>query len=188
MVLDFGKWENHMNAGIDYGMGRTNVDKETGIRYGVISQHSVMQAWADNSEADYGSAHCPKCGNDAIEYDADKDSDWDSASHECADFMCESCEYVFGSESAYGDEPQGWNFDGEGYQLVDCLDSDIMVLKSAFYTLAPYCSPCVPGAGNLDSADEDGIKAYCLGHDWFEDGRAPYTVYSVATGEIVNAA
>jgi hypothetical protein len=26
-------------------------------------------------------------------------------------------------------------------------------------------------------------KAYCLGHDWFDDGRAPYPVYSVETGE-----
>jgi hypothetical protein len=33
-----------MSAGIDYGMGQTNVNHETGIRYGVISQNSVMQA------------------------------------------------------------------------------------------------------------------------------------------------
>lgn len=58
-----------MSAGIDYGMGKTNIDKETGIRYGVIPMHAVTQAWADSSEADYGNAHCPKCGNEAIDYD-----------------------------------------------------------------------------------------------------------------------
>jgi hypothetical protein len=30
-----------MSAGIDYGMGRTNIDSLTGIRYGVISSHSI---------------------------------------------------------------------------------------------------------------------------------------------------
>jgi len=28
---------------------------------------------------------------------------------------------------------------------------------------------------------------YCFGHDWFEDGKAPYPVYSVETGELVEA-
>ena len=178
------------NAGIDYGMGTTNRDPENGIRYGVISQHSVLQAWADSAEPDYGDACCPKCGNKAqstvlegsasLDYDLD---DFERAEHECADFVCEPCRYVFGSESAYGDEPQGWSYTGAGYELVDCLDSDVMVLKAPYYTFAQFCSPCVPGAGNLDSADEDGVKTYCLGHDWFEDGKAPYPVYIVATGK-----
>ena len=30
-------------VGIDYGLGRSNIDKATGIRYGVISQHSVIR-------------------------------------------------------------------------------------------------------------------------------------------------
>jgi hypothetical protein len=46
-------------AGIDYGLGRANVDHETGIRYGVISQHTVGQAWYDSAEAEYGEPHCP---------------------------------------------------------------------------------------------------------------------------------
>jgi hypothetical protein len=54
-----------------------------------------------------------------------------------------------------------------------------MVLKSPYYSLAQFCSPCVPGAGNLESEDEDGVKTYCLSHDWFEDGKAPYKVYAV---------
>lgn len=51
-------------------------------------------------------------------------------------------------------------------------------------TFAQFCSPCVPGAG--DSPLADGVKTYCLGHGWFEDGKAPYAVYSVATGELIS--
>ena len=176
-----------MNAGIDYGMGITNVDVKTGIRYGAISQHSVSQAWCDSAEPDYGKPTCPKCGNEVIEYDGDKDVDgWEGSDHGCADFMCEDCKMVYDSSDCYGEEPQGWNYEGDGYKLTGCLDSDIFVLESPYYTFAPFCSPCVPGAGNLDSADADGAKTYCLGHDWFEDGKAPYEVYSVETGAIVN--
>ena len=51
-----------MSAGIDYGMGTVNVDRTNGIRYGVISQHSVVQAWADSAESEYGEPTCPERG------------------------------------------------------------------------------------------------------------------------------
>jgi len=177
-----------MYAGIDYGRGQTNVDVETGIRFGVISQNSVTQAWCDSAEADYGEPHCPKCGTEAQrldDIDADTD-DWESAKYDCDEYACESCEYVFGSESAYGDEPAGWTLDDGEYKATDCLDSDIMILSSPYYTFAQYCSPCCPGAGNLDCAMDDGQKTYCFGHGWFDGGTAPYPVYSVETDEIVN--
>jgi hypothetical protein len=170
-----------MGAGIDYGMGRTNINRETGIRYGVISQHSVCQAWADCSEADYGDPTCPKCGGVAISAEACLcDIDNCESGPGCADYVCEPCEYVFDSSEAYGDEPRGWHYSGDGYECVDCLDSDIMILQSPYYTYAPFCSPCVPGAGNIDSTageELDGVRTYCLGHDWFDSGKAPYRVF-----------
>jgi hypothetical protein len=63
---------------------------------------------------------------------------------------------------------------------VDCLDSDILILKSPFYTFAPFCSPCVPGAGCLDTPDLEGVKTYCFGHGWFEEQIAPYPVFRVS--------
>ena len=54
-------------AGIDYGMGRTNIDPETGIRYGVISQHSIMPEAMEDMEPDYGLPTCPECGIDVRE-------------------------------------------------------------------------------------------------------------------------
>ena len=177
-----------MSAGIDYGMGTVNVDRTNGIRYGVISQHSVVQAWADSAESEYGEPTCPECGGKVIEYDGEKHNEYAAPANKwsaCADYACEWCEIIIDSQDACGDEPIGWNYSGDGYELTDCLDSAIFVLKSPFYTFAQFCSPCVPGAGDLDSADEDGAQTYCLGHDWFEDGKAPYRVFSVATDKEV---
>ena len=179
-------------AGIDYGLGQSNRDPSNGIRYGVISQHSVGQAWYDEAGADYGEPTCPKCGNkvkDSSEAEGDLfESKYESyRSHGCADYVCESCKLMLDSEDVYGDEPIGWSFEDSEYSLTDCLDSDIMILKSPFYTFAQFCSPCVPGAGNLNSPMDDGVKCYCLGHDWFEDRRAPYPVYRVDTDELVTA-
>ena len=192
-------------AGIDYGLGQSNRDPSNGIRYGVISQHSVGQAWYDEAEADYGEPTCPKCGGKVrpvktrtessdppgewVSFIVDEDlDDYESyRSHSCADRVCESCELVMDSEDVFGEEPIGWSFEDSEYSLTDCLDSDIMILKSPYYTFAQFCSPCVPGAGNLNSPMEDGVKCYCLGHDWFEHRCAPYPVYRVENDELVTA-
>ncbi len=177
--------------GIDYGLGRSNVDSETGIRYGVISQHSVGQAWYDEAQPEYGEATCPKCGSEAIvetsELTDDQLDAYSEDHNRCADWACHSCEYIFASDDAYPEDPQGWTVDDGEYQLTDCLDSDIMVIKSPYYTFAQFCSPCVPGACSLDSPIEGGaVKAYALGHEWFEDNAAPYVVYRVSDDSIVD--
>lgn len=173
-----------MSAGIDYGMGRPNINHATGIRYGVISQHSVMLEYSDLAY-DYGEPTCPKCGGSVVDAAKVDCEDWPQYERGCSDYACESCEHILDSSDVYGEEANGWSYSGDGYKLTSCLDSDVFVLASPYYTLAQFCSPCVPGAGNLDSADEDGVKTYCLGHDWFEERKAPYKVYSVATGEEV---
>ena len=110
-----------MSAGIDYGMGTTNIDKETGIRYGVIPQNAVLQAWADSSEADYGKPHCPKCENEAVEPDEapDDDSEEEFKPYRnrpcCGDYCCLDCKIYFDSEDAFGDEPLGWILDDSEY-------------------------------------------------------------------------
>lgn len=183
-----------MGKGIDYGLGQTNVDKATGIRYGVINQHEVLQAWADSSEADYGPPTCGKCGNEAVLVsdpsvpDLDElvgtDSEWDD--EDGGEYACLNCERTFDGDDAYGDEPFGFNLDDGEYKATSGQDGDIFILSSPYFTRAAFCSPCAPGACYLMSADEDGERAYCFGHDWFEDNVAPYPVYSVATGELVN--
>ena len=42
------------NEGIDYSLGMANKDNTKGIRYGVIHQNRILQAWCDSSEVYYG--------------------------------------------------------------------------------------------------------------------------------------
>jgi hypothetical protein len=154
-------------SGIDYGRGITNIDTKTGIRYGVISQHSMADWFFDEYQPVYAE----------VEHDEDcENSDGEGYCH-CGDFA----------------EPIGHELKDGDYHAIDCLDSDVMLLQSPFYTYAPFCSPCVPGAGNLDDAiptataghdtDDlrpDGVKSYCFGHDYFDGGKAPYRVFRVS--------
>ena len=173
--------------GIDYsGTGATcNRDADTGIRYGVISTHSLTEWFWDSVENDYGDATCPECGNPAVDTCAAEIQAVDWAEEQNGEWACTACEKVFESDNAFSDEALGWSIDDGEYKVCNCLDSDAMILKSPFYTFAQFCSPCVPGAGNLDNPCEDGAKSYCFGHDWFDGDRAPYTVYRVADGTIV---
>ena len=164
-----------MGAGIDYGLGKSNIDAKTGIRYGVISQHSLGGFATEDIEYDYAKG-CPDCGSDAVVPSRSARYEW----------YCQACKTWHANEDVWSDEPIGFHYDGAGYILIDCLDSDVMVILSPNFTHAQFCSPCVPGAGNLDSPDANGAKAYCLGHDWFdEDNPCPYPVYRVSDGSLV---
>lgn len=162
--------------GIDYGMGQTNIDKETGIRYGVINQKEVLQAWVDSSEASWP---CKGC-----EYSPDDD---------CGQ-ACNMC------------EPTSYFIDDNEYQAECGEDGDIFISKSPYYTFAQFCSPCAPGAcylinpldilagypaggHNKAGVPIDNNRAYCFGHDWFRDTetkKAPYPVYRVSDNQKVN--
>lgn len=181
-------------AGLDYsGPGSTvNRDSETGIRYGVISMNSVMpEAW-DDVEYDYGTPQeafkCPNCHEKTMAHK------WGD------DVKCDTCGEEFETEMPDYIEPCGWSYEGDGYAITSCLDNDAMIIKSPFYTYAQFCSPCVPGAGNLDNpfpinpalepklkagrilyrrgAEKAGFpKVYCLGPDWFDQfAPCPYPV------------
>jgi hypothetical protein len=108
----------------------------------------------------------------------------------------------------YECDARDWRWEEHGYVLENCLQSDMFVSKSPYFTYAQFCSPCVPGGCNLDSpfeglavpqgdhksfaedfaleADAAGFaKCFCLGHDFFDKDQAPYEVFSVATGKRV---
>jgi hypothetical protein len=185
--------------GIDYGMGQTNIDTETGIRYGVINQNQCLQAWADSSEGDYGKPTCPECGNEdcLVDYNAPSPEDYSmpeddfpdyldneyEPSKGCCDYRCDRCKKIFESSEVYADEPLGFIFDDGEYKASSDSYGDIFILKSPYYTRATFCSPCAPGACSIDEPCEDGEKAYCFNHDWFEDNVAPYPVYRVSDNQ-----
>jgi len=183
-----------MGAGIDYGRGMTNIDHETGIRYGVINQNEVLQAWADSSEAQYP-GNCPYCGNEIAE----------SLEKLTQMKKCPQCKTKFDAWFADEIEPDVFTYEGEGYQAQQSGDDpDIFVIKSPYFTYCKFCSPCAPGAGYLMDFNDyvpvkrnnphlenymnkrGYIKAYCLDKSWFENEEAPYPVFSVETGELIN--
>jgi hypothetical protein len=114
--------------------------------------------------------YCPHC------YEA---NDADSQAESCHNCGKDVSEWEYADEPAYV-EYHEQTPDGE-IIILDCLDSDYMIIKSPYVTHGPYCSPCVPGAVNLDDSDGDGQLAYCLPDDFFEE-KAPYT-YSIRKGE-----
>lgn len=170
---------------IDYGRGQTNIDTETGIRYGILPQHAILQAWADSSEAPDIPPCCPECGNDVVAYDDDAHGEYkaDGRYSACPEYACTHCKLKLGNDWVWPECS-----DGAGYHVVDAeitaeIDShgDIWVFKSAYYTRARFCSPCAPGACDLLNPDESGERAYCFGPDWFDDDSpCPYPVYRVA--------
>lgn len=175
-----------MNAGIDYGMGRTNCDHATGIRYGVIPANDLGESWYESSEPDYGPPSCPKCGNEAQEGESKSEQhangvtvwtehpeeaeDYENFSDSCCgDYRCDSCRIPFDGEDAFGDEPVGgFNLDDGEYKAHQSHDDwDVFILESPYYTRAQFCSPCAPGAAYLRHPCNDGPKAYCFAPDWF---------------------
>jgi len=162
------------SIGIDYGMGRTNLEQKAGIRYGVISLHSISPDCWDSLELERDSTACPFCG-DAVKKSRSKKWDW----------FCPACREHFFWENVSLDDPDApFTYRGDGYRL-EGKGTNVFVTKSAFVTTCGYCSPCAPGAGDLDDPHPEGVKTFCLGHEWFEGGKAPYPVYDRKTGKLV---
>ena len=177
------------DRGIDYsGVGATcNRNPDTGIRYGIIPQNDILQAWADSSEPDYGEPHCPMCGNAAVEYSAcaedtdDVTTTYARNAGSCDDYACDDCRHVWDSSEVYGDEPLGFTLDDGTYKAFSDSSDDVWITDSPYYTRAQFCSPCAPGACYLSNPCADGERAYCFGADLFDDNNpCPYPIYNVS--------
>jgi|SRR5579859_3002192 len=160
-------------AGIDYGMGMANIDKNTGIRYGVMPDDSIFEWWNDASEADYGDPTCPQCGAPAEDStDEQIDNSGYMTLHHESEYACDNCELLYGGESAYSDEPQAFIVDDGEYFAHHSGDSDhdVWFEKSPYYTLASFASPCAPGAGYITDSDVvDGVATYAPGADLYNE-------------------
>lgn len=162
----------NQNPGIDYGRHTTaNRDLETGIRYGIIHLHSLGECAEESFEAEYDPS-CPDCGTDLTE-------DFESPG------TCPHCEAEISDGGQYPDDASRHVLKSDGYEGMLDSSCDAWVFKSPYYTRAAFCSPCAPGACYLASPCEAGEKAYCFGHDWFDE-EAPYPVYSVETDELIS--
>ena len=170
------QYETTEYRGINYAgiASSANKDTDSGLRYGVLPMNEVVQAWCDESESQCF-PYCDVCYNEI------DDDGGELFSHTCK---------VVVDNPDWG-EPYAHTVDKDGYKARSGDSGDIFVFESPYFTYAQFCSPCAPGACHLQSplAEDDkheDNRAYCLGHDWFEDGKAPDPVYSVKTGERVN--
>jgi hypothetical protein len=162
-------------VGIDYGFKQTNISP-TGIRYGVIPINSVYQSWYDSAIPQYGN-YCPYCGNEPK---------FGNDIHYMK--RCPSCCNKLDDFSFMEKEAICHFLDDGEYKAHDDSQGDIFIILSPYFTYAQFCSPCAPGACYLTSFLDEPIqdnKCYCFGHDFFYEGKAPYPVYSVETGEKV---
>ena len=151
-------------TGIDYGLGQTNIDTTTGIRYGIIPLADVNMDCVDDFEGHYRIG-CRNCG---AEFDDNVDLDELEA--------CPGCGHTERDPSDwYSEDPISRTYNGDGYALEINGQNDIWIFKSPYTTRAGFCSPCAPGAVYLTSDGE--TQAYALGPDWFaDDTPMPYIV------------
>lgn len=196
--------------GIDYGHGKTNIDLKTGIRYGIISQHSVNPDAMDDvyrgDNLTYSDAvddlleqvEAALFGilrNTAMRREQAKD-----VARQAAESLLDDV----GGDAVGETDNAIYGYSQDGYELRTTSDNELFVFKSPFYTYARYCSPCVPGAGNLDNATQSelenyptdkpccgdrydpehnmkdyGAKTYCLDNTWFDGGQSPYPFWKV---------
>jgi hypothetical protein len=158
-------------AGIDYGMDQTNINRSTGIRYGVISQHGLCEFALDDM---FQNATNP---------------DWDEAVKELEKEHGDDSEaFDAARETLSGQwESNRLLYERDGYKLKTTTNGELFVLCSPYFTHAQFCSPCAPGAGNLNEPSAHGPKTYCLGVEFFENDKPPYPVFSVATGVSVES-
>lgn len=173
-------------SGIDYGMGQTNIDKETGIRYGVINANTLSgHAWetiqSDGTDLDYAEA-VENVKSELSRAIASVLQDY-SATFDADSLAGDIVEDLDFNLESSGDVTR-YLYDRDGETFTVCSDGDIMVTKSPYFTLCAFCSPCAPGAGYLSS--DGNVKAYCLGPHWFDsDNPMPYVCYRVSDGSRV---
>lgn len=152
---------------IDYGTlnGKTlcNNDEERLVRYGVVSINSLhYDIWGD-LESDFGDPSCPKCGtNDLVE-------------SEDGEYFCDNCDYTLRDGEEYPDEANGFYYIGDDCKMSSAFDNTcLFVTKSTHVMKVRLCSPCAPGAGDIDSPDKDrGWWAYCPPPSWWPEGKVP---------------
>jgi hypothetical protein len=128
-----------------------NTNPETGIRYGVVSLHS-LEDWV-----------------------------WDEFFQSGTNLTYQACLEEWRSENPDADEDEfndSYEGEEECYELVTSEGLKlglsylggaglVWVYESPHKTTARLCSPCCPNAGDLDNRTPGGVECYTLPEDWF---------------------
>jgi hypothetical protein len=152
----------------------TNQD-EKGIHYGVIPKNNLF----NSAEEFYDNAKDMSYADviDKIQEAITGLSDY--LDEETIEDMVATATENF--DENYQDDNALMVYEKDGYVIQgDNDDTDLFITKSPFYTFAPPCSPCAPGAGYLlSAANGQPYKTYCLDKSWFEDDQCPYEYFEV---------
>jgi len=172
----------------------SNYDEKTGIHYGVISPNSI------SSEA--LSDLCFGSNSTDPHYEEGKKELLDDLKQFCEDHYLnfeqintDSFEDQFNDH--YENSDGQYDYEDTDYKMHISGDNfGIFVIKSPYYTYTKQCSPCAPGAGNLDNSiskaeyekgDHNAfmygtVKAYCLPRDFFDNeyAKIQYRYYNVS--------
>lgn len=161
----------------------SNVNTKTGIRFGVISGMTAFwlegdirqsgddlsfQEFKDELSAkvssalagvveDYTSSRIERL-TDACDVDSIVESLLDAGLSD--NYECDEPEYDYADS------------DGNSYHLSHLGGAAIIYCCQTKYVMrCRQCSPCVPGAGDLDNYDENGTPCYCPDPDsWGDEG------------------
>src|SRR3954468_22793189 len=119
----------------DYGGGKTNINMKTGIRYGVLSPHEILEFWAEHATAIYPrpkdvEIKCTECRH-TIEVEV---TAWGDRAE------CEHCHEEFDVEIPECLEPIRYEFNCDGYKAGQTPDRDVFFINSPYYTYGPFCS------------------------------------------------
>jgi len=135
-----------------------NINPKTGIAYGVVSLHS-LEDWVWDDFLDNGVNETMRAA----------EQEWRSENPHMSLVPQEWYDEYESDGDEYSLESEGMKL-GLGYLGGSGL---VWVFESPHVTEAPVCSPCVPGAGDLDSAGRESlrtVRCYTLPPDWFIEG------------------
>jgi hypothetical protein len=182
-----------------------NYDEKTGIRYGVISPHNIS-SWSLDEIYQNGTDPQYESGKEELTRDIKNILDRYNFSAGQIDEVLSPVIDIF-NESYESDGSGIMDYSDKEYDLHVSGDNfGIFVMRSPYYTYCRGCSPCAPGAGDLNSPiDVDGgvprtelspvhmafksgstEKTLCLGHEWFDrdndqySRKIPYRVFRVS--------
>jgi hypothetical protein len=175
-----------------------NFDENTGIRYGIVSPHSISSFALDDMYQNGTDTICESgkqellddikqfCEDHNLNFDRIDTNSFEDQYYEPYENPDGQMDY---SDSEYDLHVSGYNF-------------GIFVMRSPYYTYCRDCSPCAPGAGSLDSPvdpvnldlstlEHISGKTLCLGYEWFDQDndqysrKIPYRVFRVDNDEEV---
>ena len=172
-----------------------NYDEKTGIHYGVISPNSIRQETLSDL--------CDK-SIDTI-YEESKKTLLSDLESFCDDHYLDfkninEDSFIDEFNQNYDNDNHGYEYEDKDYFLQISDDNfGIFVIKSPYYTFTKQCSPCAPGAGDLDNpilldtieqkipnfynvfSQDNHVKAYCLPKEFFDSeySKIPYRYYRV---------